>query len=102
VTTYTTLDLRHLAGPSLELADLPLSLVAENLLLLRTVEYRTALHRLFSVLKMRFSGHEQAIYEYTVEAGRGIRLLGPAPLSEGLLTGTARSLTQVPAERATG
>jgi circadian clock protein KaiC len=102
VTTYTTLDLRHLAGPALELADLPLSLVAENLLLLRTVEYRTTLHRVFSVLKMRFSDHERAIYEYAVEAGRGIRLIGPAPLSEGLLTGMARPLTDVPPERANG
>jgi circadian clock protein KaiC len=100
VTTYTTLDLRHLAGPALELADLPLSLVAENLLLLRNVEYLTTLHRVCSVLKMRFSDHERAIYEYTIEGDQGVRLLGPAPLSEGLLTGMARPLTDVPPERA--
>ncbi len=45
VTTYTTLDIPSIAGPELNLANTPLSLLAENLLLLRTVEYRGALHR---------------------------------------------------------
>jgi len=76
-----------LPGPTLELRNTPLSVVAENLLLLRSVEYRGALHRVFSVLKMRFSDHERAIYEYVIDPGEGIRITGPAPLGEGLLTG---------------
>ncbi len=96
VTTYATLDIPTLAGPTLELGNTPLSVVAENLLLLRSVEYRGALHRVFSVLKMRFSDHERAIYEYVIDPGEGIRITGPAPLGEGLLTGIARPLVDIP------
>jgi circadian clock protein KaiC len=90
VTTYVTLDIPTIVGPALDLAGTPLSVVAENLLLLRSVEYRGRLHRVLSVVKMRFSDHERAIYEFEIAAGQGIRLLGPAPLGEGFLTGLAR------------
>ncbi len=96
VTSYLTLDIATIAGPLLEFADTPLSVVAENLLLLRNVEYRGELHRVFSVLKMRFSNHERAIYEYTISSGHGIQISGPAPLGEGLLTGIARPLVDIP------
>ena len=76
------------AGPSLELTDVPLSLIADNLLLLRTVEYRAELHRVFSVLKMRFSAHEPAIYEYSVDDGQGIGCSDPMKtISQSLLRG---------------
>ena len=65
-------------------------MIAENLLLLRQVEYRARLHRVLSVFKMRFSGYEPAIQEFTVTLGRGIEIVGPAPLGEGLLTGVPR------------
>jgi hypothetical protein len=48
------------------------------------------LHRVVSVLKMRFSDHERAIFEYAIEGGLGIRVVGQALLGEGLLTGIAR------------
>jgi circadian clock protein KaiC len=92
VTTYLALDIPTIVGPSLDLAGTPLSVVAENLLLLRSVEYRGRLHRVLSVLKMRFSDHERAIQEYDIAAGQGIRPLGPAPSAEGFLTGVARLL----------
>lgn len=90
VTSYLTLDLPVIMGPQLELAGTPLSVLAENLLLLRQVEYRGRLHRVFSVFKMRFSGYEAAIYELAITPGRGIEIVGPAPLGEGLLTGVPR------------
>ena len=90
VTAYLTLDIALIVGPALELAGTPLSVLAENLVLLRQVEYRGTLHRVLSVLKMRFSGYDPAIYEYTVSPGHGMRLVGPAPLGEGLLTGVPR------------
>lgn len=98
VTTYATLDIPTIAGPSLEFANTPLSMVAENLLLLRKVEYRGTIHRVFAALKMRFSDHEQAIYEYEISTDQGIRIVGPAPLGEGLLTGMARPLMDIPVQ----
>ncbi|MDE3075570.1 MAG: hypothetical protein KGJ86_09080 [Chloroflexota bacterium] len=96
VTTYLTLDLPTIAGPTLEFAETPLSLIAESLALLRNVEYRGQLHPVLGVLKMRFSDHERGIYEYAINAGRGIEIVGPAPLGEGLLTGVARPLVDIP------
>ena len=90
VTAYLTLDVPKIVGPDLDLAGTPLSVVAENLLLLRHVEYRGRLLRLISALKMRFSDHDRAIRAYEIAAGRGIRLLGEAPPGEALLTGVAR------------
>ena len=43
-----------------------------------------------SVLKMRFSEFDPAIYEYTLTPGVGIRIISPAPLGEGFLTGIPR------------
>jgi len=85
-------------GPELELAGTPLSVFAENLLLLRQVEYRGRLHRVLSVFKMRFSGYEPSIHELTVTPGRGIQIVGPAPLGEGLLTGAPRLPWESPAQ----
>ena len=98
VTTYLTLDLATIVGPELELAGTPLSVVAENLLLLRQVEYRGRLHRVFSVLKMRFSDYQPAIYEYGLSPGEGVRIVGPTPLGEGFLTGIPRRLGEPPAQ----
>lgn len=95
ISTYATLDIPTIAGPTLDLSGTPLSLLAENLLLLRSVEYRGELHRVFSVLKMRFSDHERAIFEYAIEGGEGLHIIGPAPLGEGLLTGIARPLVDI-------
>jgi circadian clock protein KaiC len=102
VTSYLTLDIPSLVGPALEFSDTPLSVIAENLLVMRNVEYQGQLHRVFSVLKMRFSDHERAIYEHTISSGLGINILGPAPLGEGLLTGVARPLVDIPHQRQPG
>jgi circadian clock protein KaiC len=96
VTSYLTLDIPTIAGPSLELARTPLSVLAENLLLLRIVEYRGALHRVVSALKMRFSDHDRTINEYTITTETGLRLSGPAPRGAGLLTGVAHPLIDLP------
>ena len=92
VTTYVTLDINTIVGPALEFAGTPLSVLAENLLVLRLAEYRGRLHHVCSVLKMRFSDYDRTIREYTITAGRGVQLLGPAPPAAGLLTGLAQPL----------
>jgi hypothetical protein len=70
VTTYLTVDVPTLVGPELSFAGTPLVVLAENLLLLRYVEYQATLRRVLSVLKMRFSAFDQAVYEYTIVAAR--------------------------------
>jgi circadian clock protein KaiC len=94
VTTYMTLEVPVIVGPQLEFTGSPLAMLAENLLIMRMVEYRGRLHQVLSVLKMRFSGYERAIYEFGVAPGRGLHIVGPAPLGEGLLTGVPRVPTE--------
>jgi circadian clock protein KaiC len=91
VTSYLALDTPRLLG-DFELADSAIGALAENLLLLRQTEYRGALFRLISVLKMHFSEHEHAIHEFAIEAGRGLAMVGPAPAAMGLLGGQAQPL----------
>jgi circadian clock protein KaiC len=93
VTTYMTVDVSTIVGPELSFAGTPLVVFAENLLLLRYAEYQGELHRLFSVLKMRFSNFDRSLRVYAIESGQGIRISGLAPRAEGLLTGLARPLT---------
>jgi circadian clock protein KaiC len=93
VTTYMTVDVPTIVGPELSLAGNPLLAFAENLLLLRYAEYQGELHRVFAVLKMRFSAFDRALREYTIRDGVGIEIVGPAPRAEGLLTGLARPLS---------
>ena len=96
VTSYVTLDVSTIVGTELEFTGTPLSVLAENLLLLRYAEYRGELRRLISVLKMRFSDHDRSIREYTITPDQGLRVVGPAPPAEGLLTGIARALAERP------
>jgi circadian clock protein KaiC len=93
VTTYITVDVPTIVGSELSFSGTPLVVFTENLLLLRFAEYAGELHRLFSVLKMRFSEFDRALHTYTIVEGEGIRIVGPAPRAAGLLTGLARPIT---------
>jgi circadian clock protein KaiC len=93
VTTYMTVDVPTIVGPELSFSGQPLLVFAESLLLLRYAELAGELHRVFAVLKMRFSDFDRTLRVYTIEDGVGIRIAGLAPRAEGLLTGLARPLT---------
>jgi circadian clock protein KaiC len=93
VTSYMTVDVPTIVGPELSFAGNPLLVFAENLLLLRYAEYQGELHRVFAVLKMRFSAFDRALRLYRIKDGVGIEIAGPAPRAEGLLTGLARPVS---------
>jgi circadian clock protein KaiC len=95
VTACVTLDVPKTVGQDLDLVGTPFSVLAESLLLLRDVEYRGQPHRVFSALKMGFSGYERSIREYEMVPGRGIQVLGVAPATAGQPTeSTDRPLGQ--------
>ena len=54
-----------------------LSVLAENVLLLQQLAYRGRLHRILSVLKMRFSEHDYSLREFLIVPDEGIRVLTP-------------------------
>ena len=83
-----------MVGPELDFAGSPLEVLAENVILLRYVEFQGDLRRILSILKMRDTMHDHSIRQYEI-GGEGIRVLSRQESAEGLLTGIAR----LPSER---
>jgi circadian clock protein KaiC len=90
VTTLFTYDVTTIVGPELTLTDTPLAALAENLILLRQVEYRGRLLRVLSILKMRIGLADHTLQEYDITPGVGLTVRGAAPAAYGWLTGMAR------------
>jgi circadian clock protein KaiC len=99
VTTYLTLDVPRLLGDG-ALGDAQVAILAENLLWLRYAEHQGTVRRLLSVVKMHFSAHDRAIHEFTIEPGRGLAVIGRAPV--GLAGGPMRPTDEDPPERPAG
>jgi len=87
VTSCLTIDVPKTVGQDLDLTGTPFSVLAQNLILLRDVEYLGQPHRVISVLKMRFSSYDRSIREYEIVPGRGIQVLGVAPETAGQVSG---------------
>lgn len=77
----TTLFIREVAQNSkltLDIAEEPVAVLAENILLLRQVEQQGQLRRALSVAKMRFSAYDPTtLQEFRIAAPEGISILGP-------------------------
>lgn len=74
-------------APTLDFSADVLSVLAENVLLLQQVPYQGQLHRIFSILKLRFSDHDPSLREFEIKAPQGIRMLGRAESALGVLEG---------------
>ncbi len=77
VTTLFVKELRATVTTELDLVAGPVSVLAENVILLQQLDYRARLHRVLSVVKMRFSPHDAALHEFAITAPQGITLMGP-------------------------
>ena len=78
ITALFTKEIHQVVAPELDFADNPISVMAENVLLLRKVEYEGGLHHVLSVIKMRFSAHDAStVREFTIAIPDGIRVLAP-------------------------
>jgi circadian clock protein KaiC len=64
-----------------------LAVLAENVLLLQQLAYRGRLHRVLSVLKMRFSDHDYTLCEFLITSPEGIRVLTPDESGREVLVG---------------
>lgn len=90
VTSVLIKEIRQAVGVVPQFRDELISVMAGNVLLLQQVERQARLHRVVSVLKMRFSAHDATLYEFVIQAPDGIRVLGPFESSTGTLTGFAQ------------
>ncbi|GAC1449367.1 MAG: ATPase domain-containing protein [Ktedonobacterales bacterium] len=95
VTSLVVKEIRQAVGVVPQFGDEPISVMAGNVLLLEQVERQATLHRVLSVLKMRFSAHDAALHEFTIDAPDGIRILGQFESGPGVLTGMPGA-SQVP------
>lgn len=92
ITSLYIYEISKLIGTELDLSDTNFVPLAENLILLKQVEYRTRLYSIIAVLKMRDSSYDRTIREYQIRDGVGIQVLETFASAEGLLSGLARSL----------
>ncbi|HYM27486.1 MAG TPA: ATPase domain-containing protein, partial [Steroidobacteraceae bacterium] len=87
VTALLAKETDQVVAASLELSADALSVLAENVLLLQHTPYQGHLHRIISVLKLRFSDHNTAIREFRIRAPEGIQVLLSSASDEGVLEG---------------
>jgi circadian clock protein KaiC len=70
-----------------------LAILAENVLLTQQLAYRGKLHRVLSILKMRFSDHDYTLREFVVVSPEGMRVLTADESGEEVLAGLAEAQT---------
>jgi circadian clock protein KaiC len=93
VTTVYTLAVPDMTGHLIREPVRDLAVPSDNLIVMRYVEMRSRLHRVISVLKVRTSDFDPAIYRY-VTTGQGLRIEGPLAVMEagmeaGMMAGIA-------------
>ncbi|WP_029624090.1 ATPase domain-containing protein [Sphingomonas sp. PAMC 26617] len=86
VTMFLTAETRNIVGPGIEMPFNGLSSVAENVVVLRFVEYRARVYRLLSILKVRGNGFDAALREFNISSD-GIKLLDTFEGASSILTG---------------
>jgi circadian clock protein KaiC len=87
VTMLVTKETTKSAAATLDFSSGPLSVLAENVLLLQQATYRARQHHVLSVLKMRYSAYDATLREFIIAPPEGIRVLGPPESAPGMLVG---------------
>jgi circadian clock protein KaiC len=91
ITALFTKEIHQVVAPELDCAENPISVMAENVLLLRKGEYEGGLHHVLSVIKMRFSAHDAStVREFTIAVPDGIRVLAPQESGRTVLGDSAK------------
>ena len=100
VTTVYTAETDNLVGPTVAVPVEGISAIVENVVLLRFAEFRAQLHRIVSVMKVRGSGFDPRLREFSI-TDRGIVVSDAPEGAEALLSGfgTERGAAPSPATR---
>ena len=86
VTTIITHDLDRVVGTDLGIAHEGVASIVDNIIMLQYVELRSELHRLISIMKVRESGFDSSIREFTISEG-GLHVASTFGSAEAVLTG---------------
>jgi circadian clock protein KaiC len=74
---------------TLDFSSDALSVLAENVMLLQQVPFRGELHRILSIIKLRFSEHDPSMREFRIRAPEGLQMLRRLESGSGVLEGIA-------------
>lgn len=89
ISALVTKEIAQVMGPELDFSDTPMARLADNLVLLRKVEFRGELFSIVSILKMRGTDYDTSIRQYTI-TDKGFAVVSKVESAEGILTGIAR------------
>jgi len=89
VTTIVSEETSDLFGPKIEVPVAGISAMVDNIVFLRHVELRSQLRRLLSVIKMRQSGYNSSLREFSI-SDRGVKVAPTFESAEAILSGIAR------------
>lgn len=88
VTTLLLVEIKSFAGFHFEVAETPLSVLADNIVIVQQVADEGAIRRVLAVLKMRFSGYDATLRELVIDE-QGVRVLPAAQSAPGVLAAAA-------------
>jgi circadian clock protein KaiC len=91
VTTLLLVEITAFAGLHFDVADTPLSILADNIVIVQQVEAEGVTRRVLAVLKMRFSGYDATLREVMIDAA-GIHVLPAAQSAPGVLAAAAEAM----------
>lgn len=89
VTSLFIKETSKIGSVTLDFSVDPLSVLAENVVVLQQVAHQSVLHRVLSVVKMRYSAHDLTLREFVIAPPEGIRVLAPFESGAGVLQGIA-------------
>jgi circadian clock protein KaiC len=90
LTSLSTLEIDPVTGLQLNLANTPIEILAENLLVIQQYEQDDTLHRGLAVLRMRYSRYDRTLHELVINAPT-IRVLPREETSAGRLAAAAKA-----------
>ncbi|WP_256737495.1 ATPase domain-containing protein [Pseudomonas sp. dw_358] len=93
VLVFATWEIRGLFGPEIDAPTPDLSSIVDNLLLMRFVEHQSELKRLLSVLKMRDSTYDTALFEVVIN-DQGLDLRTAFTHVESAWSGSASTIAK--------
>jgi circadian clock protein KaiC len=88
VTTIYSLEAGNIIGPAIPISFGDLSVLAENLVLLRYVELGATLHRLVSILKVRDSDFDPRLHEFVL-TNDGPEVMHSTQSAEAIMSGVS-------------
>lgn len=83
---------------SLDLSSDALSILAENVLMLQQIPYGGALHRILSIVKLRFSDHDPTLREFRITAPAGLQVLEDSAVTSADLMQPSEERNMSPTE----